>query len=396
MSYKINLNFKKELSKYGAGNWNECFHCGNCTAICPLTEDGFLFPRKEIRAIQMGMDQKIESNIDPWMCYYCGECSETCPRDANPGELMMTLRRYLTAAYDWTGLSKKFYTSSLWEYGAIGMLFVFIVVLFLAFLPPSSQMFSNPSAFVNAEGGVMINQMVDGFTAGQFLQIIHYGDWTMAIIVALLLVSNIFSMFYKVIIKDHKTRIPLSAYFIEFWHLIYNFAVQPKFSKCENKNYWSGHLFLMTGYTIMFIVIVALLPLFQIEEIKPWYHWQRLLGYYATFGILYFLTIATIGRFKKKDVKFKFSHPSDWIFIVMLAMTTITGILVHIFRLTGLPVLTYVMYVFHLAVLVPMIVIEVPFSKWSHLAYRPFAAYFARLKKAAWRYQVEKEKLVTV
>jgi quinone-modifying oxidoreductase subunit QmoC len=30
-----------------------------------------------------------------------------------------------------------------------------------------------------------------------------------------------------------------------------------------------------------------------------------------------------------------------------------------------------------------MICIEVPFSKWSHLAYRPFAIYFAALKKAA-------------
>ena len=98
MSYTINTAFKKELTKYGAGNWNECFHCGNCTAICPLTEDGFLFPRKSIRSIQLGLEEKITANIDPWLCYYCGECSETCPRDANPGELMMTLRRYLTAA----------------------------------------------------------------------------------------------------------------------------------------------------------------------------------------------------------------------------------------------------------------------------------------------------------
>jgi hypothetical protein len=32
---------------------------------------------------------------------------------------------------------------------------------------------------------------------------------------------------------------------------------------------------------------------------------------------------------------------------------------------------------------VPMILIEVPFSKWSHLAYRPFAVYFTQLKKNA-------------
>ena len=396
MSYTINLEFKKELKKYGAGKWNECFHCGNCTAICPLTENGFLFPRKSIRAIQMGLDQKIESNIDPWLCYYCGECSETCPRDANPGELMMTLRRYLTAAYDWTGLSKKFYTSTKWEFGAIGFLFLLVVSIFLVFLPPSSQIFTKPETFINPEGGVMINHMVDGISANQFVHLIHYGDWVMAALVAFFLITNILNMYYKVILKDHSVKIPIKTYLSEFWQLIYNFAVQPKFSKCDDKSYWSGHLFLMTGYTIMFIVIVAILPLFQIEEIKPWYHWQRLLGYYATFGILYFLTVVSIGRIKKKDVKLKYSHPSDWIFIIMLALTSISGILVHVFRITGFPVLTYVSYVAHLAILVPMIMIEVPFSKWSHLAYRPFAAYFYRLKKAAFENQVAHKKVVTV
>jgi len=78
----------------------------------------------------------------------------------------------------------------------------------------------------------------------------------------------------------------------------------------------------------------------------------------------------------------QFSHPSDWMFLILLLLTTITGILVHIFRITGLPAATYYTYLIHLAVLVPMIVIEVPFSKWSHLAYRPFAIYFDRLRKA--------------
>ena len=395
MAQRIDTSFKTELKKYGAGNWSECFHCGNCTAICPLTENAFLFPRKSIRSLQMGLAKKIERNMDPWLCYYCGECSETCPRDANPGELMMTLRRYLTAAYDWTGLSRKFYTSKVWELGVLGFLFLGIIALFAFFLPPSSELFSNPSTFINAEGSVMINSMVEGMSGAQFIKIIEYGDWTMALIVAFLLITNVISMFYKVIISDKKIKIPIHAYFTEFWQLIYNFIAQPKFSKCERKTYWSGHLLLMTGYTIMFILIVGFLPYFQIEEVKPWYHWQRLLGYYATFGLLFFLIVVSIGRIRKSDIKFKFSHPSDWIFIIMLGLTTITGILVHIFRLTGLPVATYIMYVLHLAILIPMILVEVPFSKWSHLAYRPFAAYLMRLQKRALYAEYKKEKLVT-
>jgi hypothetical protein len=67
----------------------------------------------------------------------------------------------------------------------------------------------------------------------------------------------------------------------------------------------------------------------------------------------------------------------------MLTLTVVSGILVHIFRITGLATATYVCYITHIAILVPMILIEVPFSKWSHLAYRPFAAYFQQLQKFA-------------
>ncbi|MCX6259155.1 MAG: 4Fe-4S ferredoxin, partial [Bacteroidia bacterium] len=78
---------------------------------------------------------------------------------------------------------------------------------------------------------------------------------------------------------------------------------------------------------------------------------------------------------------------TDWTFLVMLFLITLTGILLHIFWLAGYPVLTYYLYLIHLMILVPMLTIEVPFSKWSHLAYRPFGIYFANVKKAAYKLQ---------
>ena len=44
---------------------------------------------------------------------------------------------------------------------------------------------------------------------------------------------------------------------------------------------------------------------------------------------------------------------------------------------------TYVMYVIHLAIAVPMLIIEVPFGKWSHLFYRPLAIFLATVKEKA-------------
>ena len=108
---KINPGFANELKEFGAINFNACYNCGNCTAVCSLSDNNNSFPRKMIRYSVLGLEDEIQASVDPWLCYYCGECSETCPKDANPGELMMSLRRYLTSKYDWTGLAGKLYTS---------------------------------------------------------------------------------------------------------------------------------------------------------------------------------------------------------------------------------------------------------------------------------------------
>ena len=373
MRHRLQPELRNQLIQYGIGDWNACYHCGTCTAICPLSEEGFLFPRKKIRLMQMGLKNQLESSVEPWLCYYCGDCSKTCPRDANPGELMMSLRRYLTSIYDWTGLSKKFYTSETWELGFILFFAALVVVSFLYILPAYGFKFTTE---LTSQGGVKVNSFAP-------IHIVEPFDWIMAIIVASLLISNILRMYYKIIWKNSNSKVSLWIHIREFWRLIFNFAVQPKFSKCDDKNYWLSHWLLMSGYTIMFIVIVVFLPWFQTEKIYPFYDPQRLLGYYATFGLLFGLFVALIGRLRRKDIKFQFSHVSDWLFLAMLSLTVITGIMIHIFRINGMPYATYIAYIAHMSVLVPMILIEVPFSKWSHLAYRPFAVYFAQLKKYA-------------
>ena len=130
-------------------------------------------------------------------------------------------------------------------------------------------------------------------------------------------------------------------------------------------------------------MIVGFLGWFQTDEIHSWYYPQRLLGYYATFGlgigVIYFLVL----RIKKINENSKKSHFSDWAFLILLMLTISTGILVNIFRINGMPFPTYITYTIHLMILFPMLIVEVPFSKWSHLAFRPFAIYFSRIQELA-------------
>ena len=107
----INPEFGKELNRYGAFDFNACYNCGTCTAVCSLSTEEDSFPREMVRFSVLGMKDEIKSSLKPWLCYYCGECSTNCPQEANPGELMMSLRRWLTSEYDWTRLSGLLYRS---------------------------------------------------------------------------------------------------------------------------------------------------------------------------------------------------------------------------------------------------------------------------------------------
>ena len=375
MSTRVDPTFKEKLKRYGQADWNECFHCGNCSAICPLTENGFLFPRKGIRAIQMGLKDKLASYVDPWLCYYCGECTETCPRDANPGELMMTLRRYLTAVYDWTGISGSLYRSFTAHLIVMILLSASVITAFVVFADFSIPLTADGLVSINAFAPHGLIENIDHILLGTLM---------------FFLITNMLNMFVHVIIKDKSVRVPVYMYFVQVWEAIFHFATQWRFSKCEGKRfYWFSHFFLMSSYVMMFIFIIFFLGWFQTDEVHPFWHPQRLLGYYITAGLVIGSVYFMIGRFRKNKEMFKFSHHSDWIFLILLFLIAFTGILIHIFRLSGMPVAAYVSYMLHLAVEVPMVVTFVAFSKWSHLAYRPLGLFFANLKKAARQKQYE-------
>lgn len=374
---RVDPNLMREVKNYGVGDWNACFHCGNCTATCPLTEQDSLFPRKGIRAMQMGLKDKLAGSVEPWMCYYCGDCSTSCPRDANPGEIMMSLRRYLTSIYDWTGLSGKLYKSKALHIITVIIIFFVIIAAFLIFARVPDLNSTEVSNYLSEMGA---NVPLNKFAPPDLISLL---DHIQLIIIGLFLLTNIFNMYYKVILKDKTVKIPLWMYIKEISAAFWNFISQWKFSKCERKTYWLSHWFIMSSYVIMFTFIIFFLGWFQTDKIHPISHPQRWLGYYVTFGLIFACAYYFIGRFRKKEQIFKFSHHSDWIFIFLLLMIAVTGILIHIFRISGMVNMTYYMYALHLAFEVPMVFTFVAFSKWSHLAYRPFAIYFSNLKKSA-------------
>ena len=92
---------------------------------------------------------------------------------------------------------------------------------------------------------------------------------------------------------------------------------------------------------------------------------------------------APYRRLKKKEELHKHSHESDWMFLILLFFTALTGILMHFFRIADLAPATYYMYVIHMAFVAPLLILEVPFMKWAHLMYRPLALYLKEVQESA-------------
>jgi quinone-modifying oxidoreductase, subunit QmoC len=364
MAIRVNPRLIGELERYGAEDVHNCYHCGNCSAVCSHTDDLFVFPRRPMRFLQMGLEKRIEGILDPWLCYYCGQCSTQCPRGAEPGETMMSLRRWLTSRYDFTGISRLFYQSWKAEITAI-LIVAFLTAggfLLYGFSHGDIHVYDGPSAFLPSS-------------------MVHIFDWTMATVLALLLGINAIRMWWFTTGGNARIYAPWSAYIKAIYLLPLHFFTQKRYGNCDTKRPWLIHLGLMLSYVTMLVLIMFFLSLMQEGPAIRWS--VHAFGYAASAGLLLAVGFALYGRIKKTEVHYQHSHESDWIFLIMLLIVTATGILQHVLHRFGAGGAANITYVVHLAFVVPMLTLEVPFSKWSHLAYRPLAMYLAQIHRVA-------------
>jgi len=345
---RINPEFTNELKKYGAFDPNACYNCGNCTAVCTLSDENNSFPRKMVRLSVLGLENDIQTSLDPWLCYYCGECSTTCPREADPGELMMSLRRYLIAKYDWTGLSGLLYKS----FAASFTAFVLLAVLVVGY------------AFY------------EQFDMEKIMQTGHIFEMAaISLVFLLILLPNIIRMWRMTIIKTN-TKAGIQSYFKAFSKLIVHMFTQKRTLGCDdNQLRWFEHLILVLGYLSLLFTTVFL----------RWFETQNIfiitLGYVES-AIIFGVTFDFVRRRMQKDEEIsKHSHPSDWLFVIWLFLMGFTAFIVRLFIDLNILETNFWMYLIHLTILVQWALIIVPFGKWTHFLYRSFAMYFERIKE---------------
>lgn len=277
---------------------------------------------------------------------------------------MMSLRRWLTSRYDWTGISRLFYKSWRYEVGAVILVALLTIIGFLAFgfSQGSIGSYDGPNAFLPSSS-------------------VHIFDWTLAFVLLAFLLSNAARMWWFTMGRDKSLKVPFFSYVTKAYLLPVHFFTQKRYGQCERKSPWLVHLALMLSYVTMLILIM-----FFLREMAsgPAVDWKvHVFGYLATIGLVASTILFLRARITRSSAPYKHSHESDWIFLILLLVVALTGISQHILHHGGADTAANLMYITHLAFVVPMLGLEVPFSKWSHLAYRPLAMYFADVRAAA-------------
>lgn len=377
MAHTVDPTFVNELARFGASDMKACFNCGNCTAVCSLTDQSATFPRKFIRYAQLGMRDRLAASKEMWLCYYCGDCSATCPRQAEPGEFVAAARRYIISQYDPTTLARRLYTSKIFTVFFIAIVAAILTVIMLAGYGSMPREALRLGSFINVE-------------------YIHYTGQAVIIIagiIALLSLVTMVSRLNKALSGTaseaglaRNEEASTGSFLTALKSAVIEVAAQTRFDQCETEPapWYFGrrfvHLSIMWGFLGLLAATALDLLFKQPYSQVPLYYPMRLLGMTAGLFVLYGTSVALINRIRRPDKYASHSLLSDWLFLGLLWGVTLTGFIVEIsvYSPTG-SVAAYVIFLVHV-VGAMMLVLLLPFTKFAHAALRPVAMFMHELK----------------
>jgi ferredoxin len=357
---RVNPDLARDIEKLGAFDMKSCYNCGHCSALCPQAEGDLSFPRKMIRYSTLGLEDRILSSPEPWLCYYCGECSETCPRDANPGGLMMALRRFVIRGYPAGRIADLFYSA----FSSIVAWIVLSGVIALAVV-----LFHEPD----------MNLGEVDFLSFVSLEKIHAAGVAVTAFIAIAFAVNITAMVKALGGGVPRDRRKLGELYKAAMSAAAEVALQKRFETCADRGRKRfAHMALSWGFAGMFLATIVVMGIdyeyLAISRVVPFVI-GSVSGIPALYGTVFFM----ISRMRKTEESSRVSHQSDWVFLLLILVSIISGYVMVAFKYLSMPMAAYITFAVHLVAVFDML-ISLPFTKFAHVFYRPVALWVAGLK----------------
>lgn len=360
-----------EIRRYGMFDNAACYQCGSCTLSCDLVSNSATFPRRSIRYALLGLRGPLLSSLEPWVCHDCGDCSTICPRHAEPRISMLTLRRFMSAQYDWSGIAAKLLQSKAWYVSSLISVAVFTFLLIVGY---HLWYVAMPAGdFTRTAMGLE-----------HMFPIITYYTLVVILLPLALLLSRVHRI-WRLTMNGDGQKVPFAAYLEEAWIYVFQSVTHSLMRKCPQKGRWLGHWLLAFGTVVMLLIKTFALRWFQTDNIYHFYNPQRWIGYLAAGCILYGIGDILVGRWRAQKEIYKETKFHELVFPVLIVMTVFSGLTAHILRYCGFGLGCHYAYALHVIIATPMLLVEMSFGKWAHMIYRPLALYFLAVKERAAR-----------
>lgn len=381
-SYRVepDVTFIRDIRKAGGGTLKKCYQCATCSVVCNLSPDVKPFPRKEMILAQWGQREALMSDPDVWLCYQCNDCSTNCPRGARPGDVLAGIRSYTYRRYSFPAFMGRALANPRMLPALLLIPAAILLACVFLFAPAADN------------GGYLFleSEVVD------FNIFLPHGT-----VDALFVIGNILIF------------ICAAVGFVRFWRMLRRAGGQKQtpflkalgltlrdvfghqyFFECQaNIQRAQGHILLFagfigamltTGMVFVFIFVPHYLERIGLEQFQSLFalpldlpHPVKILGVASGFLLVLGAAMLIIRRWVNRDQVGAGGY-ADHLFLYMLFFVGLTGMLSWLARLSGVPMLAYIVYFLHL-VAVWFLLWYMPYSKFAHMIYRTLALVHARM-----------------
>ncbi|HEV8438253.1 MAG TPA: quinone-interacting membrane-bound oxidoreductase complex subunit QmoC [Methylomirabilota bacterium] len=360
---ETDLEWKRQIIGLDAPDLSVCYQCGTCTAVCPVSTADNPFPRKEMVWVQWGLKERALGNASIWLCHQCGTCNTYCPRDAKPSNVMAALRNYSISHY----AVPRFMGRALTDPRYLPLLFAIPAAIFLAILGWLGHLGRLP------EGRIVFSR---------FLPIAAI-EVTFVTCIALSLVGAVMggmrywrAMHAGASLNGER---PPSKVVATLWQIMKH----RRFAECterpvgtretHKRHLHHTHLAVFYGFLGLVVTTASVgIGIYAFGYLTPWPFWHpvKILGNASGTAVIVAVAVFLWRRIADARQAGKSTY-SDWLFLTVLGLTTLTGFLSQWLRLAGWRA-AYPMYFIHL-LFVFFLLVYIPYSKFAHLVYRSIA-----------------------
>jgi len=367
LDIRPDISFIEELQDTTGSQLTTCMQCGACTAACSLSEEQNIFPRKQMILAAWGMKERLMADPYVWTCHQCGDCTVSCPRGVKPGEILAALRQQQISHYARPGFLSHWMQDI--RFLPLVILFPALIITIILILAGTFS----PLDFSMPRGPVNYGEF---FPHGWL-----NGSFTLLFVLSAVAGISGIRQYWKNMKGQQVAGNPQPRFgFLRLWQLIQTIMIHHDFNRCTaQKSRSLAHLFVFWGFILLlFVTFFAILSTIFFEYPLGILNPIKIAGNLGAFLLLTGSSLMIFNRLRKKNGLE--SRYGDWFFLVSFWLLTLSGLLVEGARFNEWS-FAYHLYFIHL-ILVWIIILYIPYTKFAHFLYRTAALIFLKLKES--------------